>query len=304
MAPDEVAEWADAPVIECDLHAKHLWLVSQAGFRRRMMSDPDYYDARVAGYWLWGICAWIGSGWCDSKKYTDEEIYAAYLAGGEIGLPRQKLPHLGDAGQGINRPSQKLPHLGDAGQGINRLSQRLPHLGNAGKGINRPSQQLPHLGDAGQGINRPSTSAGIHAYMQALAARLRTVRVCCGDWSRVLTPSVTTHNGITGILLDPPYSHDIRDSNIYSNDQDCGAAVREWAIANGDNPMLRIALCGYSDSAFAEHDMPPGWEVYRWKAQGGMGNQGEGRGSDNSALETIWFSPACLRPSKQHSLFD
>jgi hypothetical protein len=63
-APDEVAEWADWPVNEADLHARHLWLVNQSDFIERMKTDPDHYDAKIAGWWLWGACAWIGGGWC------------------------------------------------------------------------------------------------------------------------------------------------------------------------------------------------------------------------------------------------
>ena len=70
------------------------------------------------------------------------------------------------------------------------------------------------------------------------------------------------------------------------------AKVRAWAIENGPNPDLRIALCGYE----GEHRMPDDWTVYEWKAAGGYGSQGEGRGRDNAARERIWFSPHCLRP--------
>ena len=47
--PEAVASWADWPINEADLHARHWWLVQQADFRERMMSDPDYYDAKIAG---------------------------------------------------------------------------------------------------------------------------------------------------------------------------------------------------------------------------------------------------------------
>ena len=50
-APDDVAHWADWPVNEADLHARHQWLVNQSAFRERMKSDAYYYDARIAG-WL------------------------------------------------------------------------------------------------------------------------------------------------------------------------------------------------------------------------------------------------------------
>ena len=71
--------------------------------------------------------------------------------------------------------------------------------------------------------------------------------------------------------------------------------VREWAIANGDNPKLRIALFGYEDEHIAA--MPTGWEYLAWKAHGGYSNQSNG--NDNPDKERIWFSPACLRPAEQ-----
>lgn len=271
--PEALADIADAQVNEADLHARHLWLVSRDRFRERMKIDPDFYDVKIAGWWVWGICQWIGSGWCDSKKYTNEETYSEFLE---------------------SVSSQKLPHMGDAGMGIHRPSQQLPHMGNAGMGIHRPSQKLPHLGNAGRGV---------HEYMYALSSRLRGVRVACGDWTRVLGDSVTTKHGITGVLLDPPYSHDVRDSKLYANDNDVAPDVRRWAIANGDNPLMRIALCGYAE----EHDMPDGWTPYRWKTPGGYGSQGDGTGRDNADKETIWFSPHCIQPKKQQrqaSLFE
>ena len=70
-APDELAKWADHPVNECDLHARHLWLLGRSEFRERMKTDPDFYDPKIAGWWVWGLCQWIGSGWCDSGKYYD-----------------------------------------------------------------------------------------------------------------------------------------------------------------------------------------------------------------------------------------
>lgn len=237
--PEAVAQWADWPVNEADLHARHLWLISRIEFRERMKADPDYYDCKIAGWWVWGICQWIGSGWCHSDYYADETLPAS---------PSQQLPHMGNAGMGIHRPSQKLPHMGNAGRGDD-----------------------------------------LHEYLYTLADRLRRVRVACGDWSRVLGDSVTFRHGVTAILLDPPYSHDERQDDLYANDNDVADDVREWAIANGDNPMLRIALCGYA----GEHDLP-GWKLYQWKNRGGYGSQGNGTGRDNASRECIWFSPHCL----------
>lgn len=126
-----------------------------------------------------------------------------------------------------------------------------------------------------------------------LAERLRRVRVCCGDWSRVLGDSVTWRHGITGLLLDPPYDD---GAEVYAEGNRVSSDAREWAIDNGDNPLLRIALCGYE----GEHDMPSSWECVPWKAKGGYGRK-DGT-NDNAKRERIWFSPHCLG-GKQRTLF-
>ncbi len=160
---DAVAAHCDLPPNEADLHAIHTWLVGQREtFTARVMGDPDYYDAQVAGRWLYGICCWIGSGWCSGRgpwhSVEDAEGY-------------KQLVDTRSAGAGVKR---QLPHLGDAGQGVHR---QLVHLGGEGGGV---------------GVHKASlASDGLRAWFAALQARLRKVRVCCGDWRRVLGPSVT-----------------------------------------------------------------------------------------------------------------
>ena len=121
--------------------------------------------------------------------------------------------------------------------------------------------------------------------------RLRDVRVCQGEWNRVLGDSVTFKHGVTGVFLDPPYSADEHDVKYFA-DSDVAGAVREWAVANGDNPLLRIAICGYE----GEHTFPADWDCVAWKARGGYGSQADGRGRSNAGRERIWFSKHCLKP--------
>jgi len=109
--PEAVARAADWPVSEADLSARHWHLVSErAEITERLQADPNHYDARLAGWWVWGACSWIGSGWCSGD--------GPWMSDGS------KLV-LGDQGQGINR---KLPHLSQ-GRGIRdwfgALSSRL-----------------------------------------------------------------------------------------------------------------------------------------------------------------------------------
>jgi site-specific DNA-adenine methylase len=265
--PDAVAAAADWPVNEADQHARHLWLCSQEEFRERIKTDPEFYDTKIAGWWVWGQCIWIGSGWC-----------------------ARQLPHLGDAGRGVNR---QRPHLGDAGMGVHR---QLPHLGDAGMGVHR---KRPHLGNAGDPCEVSDFTSGTRehlvGYMNGLAERLRRVRVCCGDWSRVCGPAPTVRLGITGVFLDPPYL-DGRTDKLYASDSLTVAnEVREWALAQGNDSRIRIALCGYE----GEHDLP-GWDCFSWKASGGYGIHRRAR--ENSAKERIWFSPHCLS-NKQLKMF-
>ena len=135
------------------------------------------------------------------------------------------------------------------------------------------------------------------------ADRLGRVRVCCGNWSRICGPTPTERQGLTAVLLDPPYSSD--RAAVYTHDDfDVAHDVRAWAIERGDNPSYRIALCGH----IQEHDdaMPDGWARFKWKARGGYESQNCDRDNVNSGLETIWFSPHCLmtEPTTQLTLWD
>lgn len=250
--PEAVAKYADWPVNESDLHARHVWLVGERdSITAKVEGDPEWFDAKVAGWWCWGICCWIGSGWCSGNG------------------PWQSV--VGDDGV------RRLENVGDAGRGVNR---QLVHLGNAGRGVNRQRGELS-------------------AYFAELCVRLRNVRVCCGDWSRVCGDAPTIKQGLTGIFLDPPYADTAkRNPDLYRKESTTVAhAVREWAIERGDNPKFRIALCGYE----GEHVMPDTWECVAWKARGGYANRSETIA--NAKRERIWFSPHCVRPNDSLSHF-
>jgi hypothetical protein len=130
--------------------------------------------------------------------------------------------------------------------------------------------------------------ARLLAYFETLADRLRGVRVCCGDWSRILGPSPTHRMGLTGVFLDPPY--DVDGTDYGERAHGLAAAVRDWAAANGEHPLMRIALCGYADEAHGAF-LPDTWHCVAWRPGGGYNNLGDGANRDR---ERIWFSPACI----------
>ena len=228
--PDAVALEADWPTNEADLHARHLWLIGQReGLTGRLMADAAYHDVRAAGWWVWGLCNWIGGGWC--------------------------------SGEG--------PWI-EAG------------------GVLTDSRQLPHL-SAGRG-------EFIRDWFRDLSARLRNVRVACGDWSRVTGPSVLrAGGGVCGVFLDPPYDLGER-TEVYAHESGAAAECLAWCAENGDQPDLRIVLAGYA----GEHDHLEslGWRAVVWKAQGGYGSQGDTRGRVNATRERLWLSPHCVQPAR------
>jgi DNA adenine methylase len=209
---------------EINVFARHAWLLTREGkLEESLRADPDYYDAKIAGWFCWGASLWPMHGWCSSVKAV----------------------------------TRKRLHL------------------HRGRGIFRQSI-------TGAATTR---SEGLLAYFKELAQRMERVDVLCGGWKRCVTDSLLDQRrGTTAILLDPPYSTDVRWGGMYGYDggPDLSRQVREWAVAHGENPRLRIAFCGLAD----EHKMPRSWHEHGWSNAGG----GKGR----RHMERIWFSPHCL----------
>lgn len=290
-APDDVAHHADWPVNENDLHARHLWLVGQRqSLQAKLEGDPEYFDAKVAGWWCWGVACWIGAEFCSGNgpwQSVDGELVNTRDREDKTDQPSisRPVPNMGP-GQGVHR---KIVNM-SPGNGVKR--QRV-HLSTEGQGIHRKRAQLSHTGTGVQRVTLGND--GLVDWMRRLAQRLKRVRVTCGDWARVTTPAVTDCQGSPiGVFLDPPYSAD--RATVYTVESfDVAHLVRKWAIEHGVDKRYRIALCGYE----GEHAMPEDWYVHKWKAHGGYGNQSDGLARENAHRERIWFSPGCLKTHLQ-----
>jgi len=145
--PAAVADAADYPVSHIDLGARHGWLMDQRDRIGSALQDPEWPgDAQAAGWWLWGQCSWIGSGWCDWSG---------------------QIPHAGNAGRGVQAIG-KIPHASDAGMGVQAIGK------------------IPHAGNAGRGELLTSGGRTAWRWLHELAARLERVRLVHGSWERCL----------------------------------------------------------------------------------------------------------------------
>jgi DNA adenine methylase len=230
--PHTVVHYARWPVSSLDLWARHDYLCNgRAALTAKLQDNHRFYDAEMAGLWLYCRSTWAGSS----------------------GFGRK-------AGQ---EPTCLLTHTGN---GVHALKRR----------------------------------GSLLRLCKELQVRLQDVRLLCGDWQDCLT-TTRLHGvgGPVGILLDPPYHQVRREHQLYAVPGTCAPAVRDWAVAHGDHPQLRIALCGLD----GEHAMPPSWTAYHWQARGGLANtKHHGRGSGETRQEVVWFSPHCLQPTQQLDL--
>jgi hypothetical protein len=298
--PEAVAVHADWPVNEADLYARHRWLVlspEARAIRERIREDPEFYDPKVAGWWCWGMCSYIGSGWCR----VDEDIE-------DVDDKRPQLC-VGNTrhGPGVRRRvDDKMPRLTGGRKG----DLYFPGLGVHAEMHLDVGDGRPQLADAysrGRGVHGHDAAETCAArrewligWFQQLGDRLRPVRVCCGNWLRVCdSESVTTRLGLTGIFFDPPYSREAgRSKDLYGVDSETVARdVRAYCLERGSDPMMRIVLAGYEGEGHEQLEAA-GWSVIAWKAQGGYGNRSE-KGQKNAARERLWFSPHCLDPEQE-----
>jgi len=118
--PDAVARAADYPVSHIDLGARHTWLMRQRERLGAALQDCHWPgDAEIAGWWLWGQCAWIGSGWCDWSR--PERPARAPLPGVQaVG----KIPNISSCGQGM----QSVVAIDTAREWLRALSARLARV--------------------------------------------------------------------------------------------------------------------------------------------------------------------------------
>lgn len=265
-APDEVAKWADWPVNHVDLNARRRVLIAEEPrLLEKLTTDDAYFNAKLAGYWVWAASCWIGGG-----------------------LTRpNSMPRISNLGAGIHSISRR-PHVASGGEGIHAIGQ-IPHVIDTGKGIHCIGGGDMCRSDADV---RDPYNANVFAWFRRLSERLRYVRVVCGDWTRICGGSWQTHMGTCGIFFDPPYGVADRRDVYHHESLTVSHEVGAWALERASDPRMRIVIAGYDD----EHPdlLAAGWTMHKWSAQGGYANRGESIGKENRHRETLFLSPHCV----------
>lgn len=150
------------------------------------------------------------------------------------------------------------------------------------------------------GVHSLTRRDRLHEIFNSLSARLRHVKICCGDWAALLTPcclDLKYVKGDVGVFLDPPY---IGTEKHYSETSDAESniakRVEDWCRKYTDEPKLRIILAGHS----GDYDLP-GWREVQWSR-----NRGYALDTDKArnSEEILLLSPGCEKKQDgQMSLF-
>jgi DNA adenine methylase len=134
QSPDAVAEAADWPVFELDLHARHAELIARrVEVAERLRADPRWFDPELAGWWAWGCGAWIGSGWGSSAA--------------------RQMPEIGQPGRGVHRITSSRRAV------VLSVAERLQHIrvlcGDWRRAVSKSACAAWPAGDVGVFLDPP-----------------------------------------------------------------------------------------------------------------------------------------------------
>ena len=325
--PDKAAHYADYPTIHQDLTARHRWL-KQWGMEhsQQLSEDPEYYDCKVAGWWVWGMSLWIGGEWCDLNQKGNIESRPTEKAQGINNTAgRPFVGNKGESGRGVSaQVADKSPKvmIKSGGNGVSAQRDQIPqiHEWSVGSGVSkqamtdkRPivkpsgagggvsmqniSDKRPHVDikSSGEGVSKQVKSRRLSEWFNDLATRLERVVILNRDWTSAVTPTILANtpsspNKVRAIFLDPPYRTEDRGSNIYQSDTDGTSddtAVKAYEWAVKHGNKEDFKI------AYCCHkddfEVPEGWSFIE-SSFGGIRNEDRKHKRD-----VVMFSPHCHR---------
>ena len=321
---EQAAYWADWPTNHHDLTARHRWLLRWgAENAERVSEDAEWFDAKAAGFWVWGQSSWIGHGWCDGTGWEQRPLIDHKSGGRGVNMQRvhmpvddkrPKVPDGGGSGVSAQRdrvPGDQIPHISDqvGASGVSMQRDQIPRDG---------MPRMPTKSD-GQGVAQQRATgpfdfetdgvldgSRLRPWFRAIAERLARVIILNRSWESALTPSVlqqtpSSPKPSVGVFLDPPYRTTRADGSkkrsigLYQGDKTGASdalakATYEWATEGRNKAgeryadKYRIAYCMHE----GDFPIPPGWtfEV--------MGFSGHRDPEKKKELDCVMFSPACV----------
>jgi len=254
--PDEVAKWCDWPVNHADLIARKRKLnLNTDVLLEKLCASPDYYDAKLAGYYVWSASCWIGSG---------------------LICPNQT-PHLSDSGTGVHAKG-KIPHICNGGKSVHKKSM-MAEESDPTKDVRAPYELRVY--------------AWFRALSERLR-RVRVVcgdwrRVCGGNWQNDKGPCGMFFDPPYSEVATRTKDCYAVDSQSVAHD------VRAWCLERGNEQDYRIVLAGYYEEHESLLDRGwdvRRWSAQGGYAN--LGKE-ETKGKTNRHREALFFSPHCVK---------
>lgn len=265
--PERVAEHCDWPVMELDLHSRHKYLVKLKPYiKARLEAEPTWFHPMIAGWWVWGLCAWIGSGWCTGNGLST------------------RLPEIGNGGNFGDKHGK-----GVHGKGARGLSQQLPDI----DGKETRSKLVAIM----------QALANRLRYVRFTCGDFERILSPAVTWKHGLTgvfldPPYPSDAGSTGGI----YSSEAHERETFDRvfrwcvENGANKDLR-IALCYYDGTTVRQDKLIFDVS----HELRSlGWSIVEWKADGGYGGQ-SGK-NENRHRERIAFSPHC-QAKRQGTLF-
>ena len=169
--PDQVAYYADWPTSHLDLVARKKYcLTLLPSLADRLASDEAYYDAKVAGYWVWCVSNDIGlfKERCDPEEQEDERCMPCVspVTGGKGVSAMRSMPHVSE-GASRSGVQGAMPHVSEysSGRGVASGVQKvggMPYVCvNAGyRGVATNRRNMPHVPPDAGGVGVTAQAGG------------------------------------------------------------------------------------------------------------------------------------------------
>jgi site-specific DNA-adenine methylase len=312
--PEELIDYICHPRLELDLHMISDYLSRpsvKTGLREKLMTRLDYCDARMAGWWVWGINHWIGGSWCNCILQTPDALTAHYenpfFDGDEYAPSDQstKRNKIVDRNKNTHAllEEEDLDDSKQVSSGRKKLEARNRNTHalleeedfDDSKQVSSWRMKLAYGNQNTHALCDGPRREHVAKMVNAIYNNLSETKIMYGDFERVLTDSYI-NNTPCGVFLDPPYvpvkGRDMAyGASDTSNHNEIFERAKKWFLDNRKRKELRIILCGHSMDF---EDMPKDVKKIQWKR-----GSGYCKNKVDNAEEMLCLSPTIKFKEKE-----